>query len=198
MSKFKIGDRVRDVSPHGPGLGHGAGTIVGREHDTWVIDWDATPYGRINWHDDQIEHLTQPLTIIEGRYYKTRDGRKVGPARRQREWFLFGDYSYCPDGKRMALSAEVSETSGDTIIAEWQDGPVVTETVKRIVPGVYGRVRVGAENYDGQHVGNGIGLSFVTRDGGPVNMGNAALNAPELRAAAAVLTQLADALEEMK
>ncbi len=58
MSKFKIGDRVRDVSPHASGLGTSAGTIVDKdEGDNWLIHWDATPFYRINWHDHQIAHL---------------------------------------------------------------------------------------------------------------------------------------------
>lgn len=62
MSGFKIGDRVRDVSPHAAGLGTTSGTIVGKdEGDNWVINWDATPYSRINWHDHQIKLIENPL-----------------------------------------------------------------------------------------------------------------------------------------
>jgi hypothetical protein len=58
VSMFKVGDRVRDVSPHAAGLGTGSGTIIGKdEGDNWLIHWDATPYYRINWHDDQIQLL---------------------------------------------------------------------------------------------------------------------------------------------
>jgi hypothetical protein len=119
MSKFKIGDKVRDVSPHGPGLGHGAGTIVGREHDTWVIDWDATPHGRINWHDDQIEHLTPP-------------------------------------------------------------GPVVTETVKRIV----------------EWSGDGVTVSVHPDGKISIDVRMLTRKPERVKAAIAVLTQLADALED--
>jgi hypothetical protein len=128
------------------------------------------------------------VNIIEGRYYKTRDGRKVGPM------FPTGDF----DDKWTARSTGIdlphwhdngSHYSGsirDTdLIAEWQDGPVVTETVKRIVPGVYGALGVGT-------VENGtvrVGFERMASVYLP-------LTAPELRAAAAVLTQLADALED--
>lgn len=66
-------------------------------------------------------------------------------------------------------------------------GPVVTETVTRIVPGVYGRVNV-VEGYDYAGIHVEVSQFFCIK--GP--------DQAELRAAAAVLTQLADALENAK
>jgi hypothetical protein len=68
-------------------------------------------------------------------------------------------------------------------------GPVVTETVKRIVPGVYGRVVISPH---AETSVTHVGVTFEPI----IGHGYAALSAPELRAAAAVLTQLADALED--
>jgi hypothetical protein len=66
--------------------------------------------------------------------------------------------------------------SENDLIAEWQEGPVRTVTRKEIVPGWYGIVRV-------------------------TNMGDVSIPAPgqdpaQLRAAAATLIEIADALEE--
>jgi hypothetical protein len=58
-------------------------------------------------------------------------------------------------------------------------GPVITETVKRIVPGVYGAVTTSERN------DSGVRISFPA----------ARLDATELRAAIATLTEIADALE---
>ena len=61
-------------------------------------------------------------------------------------------------------------------------GLVITETVKRIVPGVYGRVRVSNAMTDASDTCIEL-------------MGGIAFSAPELRAAIATLTEIADALE---
>jgi hypothetical protein len=62
-------------------------------------------------------------------------------------------------------------------------GPVITETVKRIVPGVYGSVSV----------------SHVAKDAVEIAIKgpdyHAEMNAAELRAAIVTLTEIADALE---
>lgn len=70
------------------------------------------------------------------------------------------------------------------IVPNPSQGPVVTETVKRIVEGRYGIVQI-----DIHH--DQIVVSIAPSDGHQPS-------APELRAAAVVLTQLADALEESK
>jgi hypothetical protein len=66
MSKFKAGDRVRDVSPHASGLGTLAGTIIGKdEGDNWEISWDGTGSYRINWHDHQIKLLAPRMCELK-------------------------------------------------------------------------------------------------------------------------------------
>ena len=71
--------------------------------------------------------------------------------------------------------------SPDNLELVASQGPVVTETVKRIVPGVYGTVVVGGR--DNEFLP--LAVSFNQRH----------FTAPELRAAAAVLLELAGALE---
>lgn len=76
------------------------------------------------------------MQIVEGRFYKTRDGRKVGPMRRGENdadayWVApagqlgldYGSAWYRP-GNFYATS----ECQND-LISEWEEGPVVTETV---------------------------------------------------------------------
>jgi hypothetical protein len=211
------------------------------------------------------------LQIKEGRFYRTRDGRKVGPLKKGQsqnqssywvgppnqldslascEWYECGAYFplghelCCKETRRRDLIAEwtdepapvkevgtlaeIGAQVGDVVeytaigephfiarsftFAGWHDGipydidmkiggnsnlrtddeckfriirrasdakpepqgPVITETVKRIVPGVYGAVGV--------------------QDGCLVNVAYMR-TAPELRAAIATLTEIADALE---
>lgn len=64
-------------------------------------------------------------------------------------------------------------------LEHFQPGPVITETVKRILPGVYGDVEI---SEDFTHQG-GIGAYM-----------NTTLDAPRIRAVIATLTQIADAM----
>lgn len=117
-----------------------------------------------------------------GKYYKRRDGRKVGPMVRN----ISGDYTEthpfsCPigftykvDGGYMVENAE----SCYDIIEEWQDGPVRTVTRKEIVPGQYGFVKV-----------HDPGTKYVR-----INL-DAAMEYHDIRAAIATLTKIADAME---
>jgi len=83
-------------------------------------------------------------------------------------------------------------------LQDWElvEGPVRNVTRTEIVPGVYGRVKVGGENYNGQHTGNGVAVSFTLR-GDSQTVTFAAMNAAELRDAANTFTVLADALDEV-
>lgn len=122
-----------------------------------------------------------------GKYYRRRDGKKVGPMVRNTggDWVDTHPFA-CPNGYTYKVDggylADDSEGSWD-IIAEWADepaspehvSPVRTVTRKEIVPGNYGKVRVTAGMY--VHV-------------------NSMSTAAELRAAIATLTEIADALEE--
>ena len=123
------------------------------------------------------------VTIREGGYYKTRDGRKVGPMMATEgididkwPWFsnTYGYHAVGPQGESCILSHD------DDLIAEWTDGPVrtVTRTVTEIVPGNYGIVMV-------YMVGKSVRTEFNRSDAGPA----------ELKAAAAVLLELAGALD---
>lgn len=127
------------------------------------------------------------LRIVEGRFYKTRDGQKVGPLRRGENdndayWVsprgqLGGGYgcAWYEDG----VFWRVNESPND-LVAEWVDSPVRTVTRKEIVPGVYGIVEVG--DADRNEVAVSLDAGWHKAD--------------ELRAAATVLNELADALSE--
>jgi hypothetical protein len=126
------------------------------------------------------------VKIEAGKFYKTRDGSKVGPAiyrpvhgcfQAGRDWLVSG-CRYYEDGT--PFGRKDAEWALD-LISEWTDeptGPVITETVKRIVPGTYGIVTVYSNH----------STEIIARSG---------YTAAELRAAAATLTEIAEALEEM-
>ncbi len=128
------------------------------------------------------------MQIEVGKYYRTRDGRKVGPMA-QSEWpecahiegqgglWNWNGSPHFPFNE---------DTDSPYLIAEWNEAPTgpvrtvtrkeIVVTRKEIVPGVYGNV-------------------IVWNDGsGDVSVMNMR-TATELRAAVATLSEIADALE---
>lgn len=130
------------------------------------------------------------MKIEEGKFYRTHGGDKVGPMSRSvaDSWAAPRWYgSWNNDGKS-------NNHPHYDLVAEWTDepeatGPIRTKTVTEIVPGDYGRIRVvGVEPNKRKAVirlmsGNGFGIHEPS------------LDATELRAAATLFNQLADALE---
>lgn len=135
------------------------------------------------------------MEIIEGKFYRMRDGRKVGPMRRQSngwvadsgriddngayDWYLYGNYDCCNQ-----------ETPVD-LIEEWRDEPKspiqeVVVTKRKLVSGEYGRIFV-----DGAY-GETINLAFITSMG--KRSGIYGFTAEELEEASHILAQLAEFL----
>lgn len=142
------------------------------------------------------------MKIEEGKFYRTYGGEKIGPMERvdynsfkqkgggQRVWMEEG-------GNRWACFADHK----DTIVAEWVDeplrsGPVRIVTRHEIVPGTYGRLLVEGVS---ELWGGSIPMTLIAVAGdGPDGGWRAYLTASELRATAATLIELADALDAMR
>jgi hypothetical protein len=86
------------------------------------------------------------MQIEVGKYYRTADGQKVGPMER-----VIGQQLYWEAKSKLAQGCRTrwGAFGGHSmvaleLVAEWIDGPVITETItrKRIVPGAYGKVVV--------------------------------------------------------
>jgi hypothetical protein len=132
------------------------------------------------------------MNIEEGKFYRSNDGRKVGPI--SPAMYPNGDFRWtAPQGGPYLWQA--SGVYGDNrdenldLVAEWLDGPVRLVTSKVIVPGIYGRVYVGT-SYDDNLRNIGI-----TREGEGGAHFASAMRSDELRAAATVLTEIADAMD---
>ena len=129
------------------------------------------------------------MKLEVGNFYKTRDGRKVGPMAIEESqdstsfhwnvqgagvgrWDESGDDGY----------ASIFTAADNDLIAEWTTeptGPVRTVTRKEIVSGQYGIVNVDADRPTGN----------------PRIVVSAVPTITEIRAAIATLTEIADALE---
>lgn len=120
------------------------------------------------------------MKIEHGKFYKTRSGCKVGPAKMTDQswsleegfvWSLGGAYLYRENGT-------TSSEPDDYVVAEWVEGPVRTVTRTEIVGGVYGAVQITA----------------VYDDGVNIYANSGKWSADDLRAAAATFIEIADAL----
>lgn len=129
-NKFKIGDRVRCIDDSGTDC-----VKSGQEYDVAGVDG---PY--IYVREDGEEHgmyayrfelVAPPLKIEAGKFYRTRDGRKVGPimvaqgehdpwpwkaASRMTTFYFKHDGFSCPGSAHL-------HRDEDDLIAEWQDMP---------------------------------------------------------------------------
>lgn len=130
------------------------------------------------------------MKIEEGKFYKTRDGRKVGPMVRQEpgvygdEWKWTCDHEFKSNQSKVwedngNFSASGSIHAGD-IVSEWLTSPVVTKTVTEIVPGIYGTLQV----------------SNVYPDGVNIYANPGKWSANDISDAIATLTAIRDALQE--
>lgn len=124
---FKVGDRVRVLSDYLPWASVDEIGVVqavnARDRDCYV-KFETERMGDHTWYVrwDNLE-LAPALTIETGKFYRTRDGRKVGPAvgDGRAERFSLGEkFLYRTDGKYMFNSSE--SLDGD-LIAEWVDEP---------------------------------------------------------------------------
>lgn len=135
----KVGDRVRftDAVPShwffGPATQHKEGVIRSDSEESGGLRFTVNvgnSYGYVNLEHIEPAPVTAPapLTITAGGYYKTRDGRKVGPA------FIGGDVAtfgtsdnwssavWANDGRQSSRQDKKTELAND-IIAEWVDEP---------------------------------------------------------------------------
>lgn len=144
-----------------------------------------------------------------GRDAMTRDGRRVFDLEHATDasgrgiWFgtLSGYRGTWRETGQHVISHSID------LVADWPDadplpdadgvrpapsGPVVEETVKRIVPGVYGRVKVSLSDSE-----RDIGVTLVNRKGeaGSYLDGAQYLTRSELLAAAETLRQIGEAME---
>lgn len=130
--------------------------------------------------------MAQKLKLEAGKYYKTRDGRKVGPMVVWLDSDIEGAHKWHegPEGgNRFVEGGDIWATDGTskygcpTLIAECTEeetGPVRMVTRKEIVEGRFGDVIVNEGS---------ISVAWMTE-------------AHSIRAAIATLTQIADALED--
>lgn len=124
MGEFKKGDRVQGNS--GYTFDPSSGTITDvRENKTVYVEVDGQPGRAWCYRKNQLKLIKSESTTFKieaGKFYKTRDGRKVGPMT-----YAWGNI-YAADGKQWRRDGYYWNGVGgheqNNIIAEWIDEPV--------------------------------------------------------------------------
>jgi hypothetical protein len=123
------------------------------------------------------------MRIEEGKYYRTRDGQKMGPAKRRLSGYENFPWDFEQNPHRYYTDEGISGVGGypeEDLISEWtDDGPIRTVTRQEIIPGTYDGVTV--------HDPGSKYVRVVIND---------AMDHGALTRAAAVLTALAGALRD--
>ncbi|QCM10311.1 hypothetical protein CFBP6625_08095 [Agrobacterium tumefaciens] len=141
MGKFKKGDEVRLINS-GDYNGHGRygktgelGTVI--QYDavdhTYYVDFSES--GRWWAKASNLEPSAATIKIEAGKFYRTRDGRKVGPMER-REGYLFHEgWHYNASGECCYRGRSGDCVQKDReIIAEWIDEPVAKPSNDNVQP----------------------------------------------------------------
>jgi hypothetical protein len=133
MGKFKVGDRVRLTTDESEGRYSGSIGAIEKTTNSYACVLFDAPFngwgktGR-NWNVKLSDLVAAPLKIEAGKYYRTRDGRKVGP---MEAWCFGGWHSdraehplnggvWLDDGTAKYAGAKDSPD----LIAEWINEPV--------------------------------------------------------------------------
>ncbi|MBA8851234.1 hypothetical protein FHW20_002169 [Ochrobactrum intermedium] len=146
---FKVGDRVRVLSDYLPwARADEIGTVEdvnARDRDCYV-KFETERIGDHTWYVrwDNLE-LAPALTIETGKFYRTRDGRKVGPMRWVRPRlgkFCFvdeTDAAWAVDGA-FDIGGNPSERD---LIAEWVDDPASNDNAPATKPAIVALIENG-------------------------------------------------------
>ena len=132
------------------------------------------------------EEVEIKLKLEAGKYYKTRDGRKVGPMREldrnKTDWPWTDKLEDMPDQRYTDDGKEIGTGSDFDLIAEWQDetpSPIREVTRRELVAGKYGAVH----------------LVNIPNGDWTIGIDDCNWNSEELREAAHILVQVAEYLE---
>ncbi|NTA48187.1 hypothetical protein G6L34_08775 [Agrobacterium tumefaciens] len=135
MGKFKKGDEVRLIKPedyngygrYGKTGERGTIRLHDTDDDTYSVDFSES--GQWWAKASNLELSAENLKIKAGKFYKTRDGRKVGPAFISGDIATFGSTDnyvsavWSANGRASSRFDKTSLKDND-IIAEWIDEPI--------------------------------------------------------------------------
>ncbi len=142
---FKVGDRVRVLSDYLPWASADEIGVVqavnARDRDCYV-KFETERMGDHSWYVswDNLE-LAPALTSETGKFYRTRDGRKVGP---MDEWISDQFRERAGDGRYWTVDGVGhNEAKGEDLIAEWVDDPASNDNAPLTKPAIIALIEGG-------------------------------------------------------
>lgn len=161
--KFKVGDRVR-VHGHPYYLmeDEDTGTIIGASDGRGDWDVELDNYGDyLSFLESELIHAT--LTIQSGKFYRTRDGRKVGPMRRwsdeaKHRWEADDDdlpYIWADDGTE--IDSDIDDSAD--LVAEWTEPQSTKEILDELEAWIAKQDAVKAAGKGGTDYGSTAGFT---------------------------------------
>lgn len=140
-ARFKVGDRVRYTGNRELGFDKTMigklGTVTKDDYGVCVgVDWEGHPVWSYGVYRENLERVgvapaNANLRIEAGKFYKTRDGRKVGP---MVEWSSVAEHPFEveAEGDESLWRNDGTSRWDDTptLIAEWTDEPVAAPAAK--------------------------------------------------------------------
>lgn len=128
----KVGERVR----YNDGTVSGVGQVAGVENDGWLVLVEQKDRHCAYYLDGTARFFeagslaSAPFRIEAGKFYRTRDGRRVGPMESRDGWG--GPFVWQYDRGRLIYRQDGTnfEPGERDLIAEWVDEPTVTTASK--------------------------------------------------------------------
>lgn len=143
---FKVGDRVRVLSDYLP-WAHGGeiGTVqkVDKRDRDCFVKFETERMGDHTWYVrwDNLE-LAPSLTIETGKFYRTRDGRKVGPITCN-GFGVYGSPEHPNHWYENGLSFSDNKQLPTDLIAEWVDEPNSNDNAPASTPAIVALIEGG-------------------------------------------------------
>lgn len=143
---FKVGDRVRVLSDYLP-WAHGGeiGTVqkVDKRDRDCFVKFETERMGDHTWYVrwDNLE-LAPSLTIETGKFYRTRDGRKVGPITCN-GFGVYGSPEHPNHWYENGLSFSDNKQIPTDLIAEWVDEPNSDGNAPASIPAIVALIEGG-------------------------------------------------------
>ena len=118
---FKVGDRVRVVTKTGARMPDiGTVGVISDCDEGYLVDVEGV--GAFGYDAHDLELIPAPFTIETGKFYRTRDGRKVGPIDHN-GFGVYGAPEHPNHWYENGLSLSGNEQLPTDLIAEWVDEP---------------------------------------------------------------------------
>ena len=138
---FKVGDRVRVVTKTGARMPDiGTVGVISDCDEGYLVDVEGV--GAFGYDAHDLELIPAPFTIETGKFYRTREGLKVGPIDHN-GFGVYGAPEYPGYWYENGLSYSDNTHSPTDLIAEWVDAPASNDNARSSKPAIVALIEDG-------------------------------------------------------